>query len=679
MPSANLTKAAYCRRPVPLLPRLSILLLALLGSCAQAAPSDNRLRLHQSGVTQSEVNQPDVNQPDVNQPVKELWLFGGGEKICSSVEPQHCLPAQAKQAAAFFASSGAVSEKTFACTAQSRQLLTELAQWPAEPEQNQQPASAPKRLATILQALPRQPLSERAFHQALAALQLNDDELALLEDACELAPPAGAELKIFWPGTDPTTQQMFRQLVQAGAARSQNPSKKPVLLLITASSYNPYQWVSYYRQLFSAAGAEVRWLPIEAAWSQQLTEQQPKANCAAIEAERLVQSGQLRRAAMYPLEALAQQQACQQPALLTDWVEQADVVFINGGDQSLTLRALTNASGDWTTVAKTLLHRVRQQGVILAGSSAGNAVQAGRLDGKVAMISGGRQQASLQYGALATDINSPGCAITKGCQTSLVGGQLTYRPQGGLQLFSLGVNDTHFYERSREARLLRLVLDSHSGAGFGVDEATVLRARFANEDEAELSVLGHGGVWLLDAGAASGQLPTVQSLQHAATEQQPIQAQNQKQAQPKQPAQSKQPAQPQHQLQANIQQLSVSRIFAGDVLHYQRPANGQGVARIDVLQRSCTPSAVSAAQLDSTAYAPITGQSAAGVWQLDWQLQPPLQGCLRHDGRWQYLQQQLNVQLTLTPANTLTTNTAGFKTSATTSAKTSTSLTGNTP
>lgn len=659
MPTANLTKAAFCRRPVPVLPRLSILLLALLGSCAQAAPSEQRLRFNQSGFT----------QPDVNQTVKELWLFGGGEKICSSVEPQHCLPAQAKQAAAFFASSGALSEKTFACTAQSRQLLTGLAQWPAEPEQNQQPASAPKRLATILQALPLQPLSERAFHQTLAALQLNDDELTLLEDACELAPPAGAELKIFWPGTDPTTQQMFRQLVQAGAARSQNPGKKPVLLLITASSYNPYQWVSYYRQLFSAAGAEVRWLPIEAAWSQQLTEQQPQANCAAIEAERLVHSGQLRRAAIYPLEALAQQQACQQPTLLTDWIEQADVVFINGGDQSLTLRALTNASGDWTTVAKTLLHRVRQQGVILAGSSAGNAVLSGRLDGKVAMISGGRQQASLQYGALATDINSPGCAITKGCQTSLVAGQLTYRPQGGLQLFSLGVNDTHFYERSREARLLRLVLDSHSGAGFGVDEATVLRARFANEDEAELSVLGHGGVWLLDAGAASGQLPSVQSLEHTATVQQPIQAQNQKQAQ------SQQQAQPQQQLQASIQQLSVSRIFAGDVLRYQRPANGQGVARIDVLQRSCAPSAVSAAQLDSAAYAPITGQSAGGVWQLDWQLQPPLQGCLRNDGRWQYLQQQLNVQLTLTPANTLTTATAGSKTNA----KTSATLTGNTP
>lgn len=599
---------------------LAGLMLAGLSLATAAIAADGRSGMSQNGMSQNWEGQ------------KELWLFGGGEKICSSIEPEYCVAAKAQQAADFFAAAQARHEKSYACTAQSRQLLATVPQWPALPEQNQQPANAGARRTQVLQALPTIPLGAKAFADALRTLQLNDDEQALVEDACERAPTG--DISIYWPGTDPITQQMFRQLVQAGAARSGDPAKKPLLLLITASSYNPYEWVSYYRQLFSAAGAEVRWLPIEAAWSQQ-----PQPDCSAIETERLYQSGQLRRAEIYPAEAREQQQACLKPALLEQWVDAADLVFINGGDQSLTLRALTDRSGAWTPLASRLLQRVRQQGVILAGSSAGNAVQAGRPDATVAMISGGRQLAALQEGALATEINSPGCAITSRCHASLAAGQLTYRPQGGLQLFSLGINDTHFYQRSREARLLRLVLDSGSAAGFGVDEATVLRARFKNDDHAELSVLGHGGVWLLDAGNASGQLPSVRTLSQIQSG----------------PARASR--------QARLQQLSVSRMFAGDVLHYRRPANGRGAAQIDVRSQSCQPTAVNPADLDASAYAPVRGvllqseparpakatlpAKPALHWQLQWQLQAPVQGCLRSDGRWQYLQQQLSVQLTL--------------------------------
>ena len=44
---------------------------------------------------------------------KELWLFGGGEPLCSSVEPHLCVPARRQAAEAYFASREAFREKEF--------------------------------------------------------------------------------------------------------------------------------------------------------------------------------------------------------------------------------------------------------------------------------------------------------------------------------------------------------------------------------------------------------------------------------------------------------------------------------------------------------------------------------------------------------------------------------------
>lgn len=575
----------FLKRPAVALPALTLLLLA----ASQAVVA-------QAGAAQA-------------LPGKELWLFGGGERICSSVEPEYCEKSQQQAAQAFFAAQQAQTGKNYRCDKTSLQLLQQLPHWPVA-------GDSEARRTSILHALRGQQdkiLTSAALETFSSQHRLSEDEYSVIEDSCEIRPqrPDGstARMAVYWPGTYAVTKQLFQSFVTSAQQRRQLRSpqtpltQKPRLLLITASSYNPYEWVDYYQQLFSAAGAEVDWLPLEPALSQQT---QPW-DCKAIEAGRLKYSGQLRRAERYPELAAQQQRLCTDPKAMAELVERADVVFINGGDQSLTLRALTGPDGKWLALTERLLQRVRFEAVPLGGSSAGNAVQSGRPLGDIAMISGGRSAHALQFGALAHDIDAPLCRLSQSCGKLLADEQLTYRPQGGLQLFSLGIADTHFRERNREGRLLTLVQDAKAPAGFGVDEATVLRARFApdkdgNGQDAELEVLGSGGVWVIDSTAAQGSLNT-----------------------PK----------------AALTQLRVSRLLPGDFLHWQQRT---GAAAQYQGQLSCgEPPVTDAATVDSEAYAPLRQPGLSVHWQLG--AAGKVEACQRSDGRWHYLAQPLSLQL----------------------------------
>ncbi|WP_031571522.1 cyanophycinase [Rheinheimera texasensis] len=548
-------------------------------------------------------------------PGKELWLFGGGERICSSVEPEYCETSQLQAAQAYFAARQAQTGKTYRCDKSSLQLLQQLPHWPVAGD------SETRRLS-ILQALRGQQdqlLTSAALDTFSEQHRLSGDEYSVIEDSCEVRPqrPDGstARMAVYWPGTYAVTQHLFQSFVTSAQQRRQLRSpqtpatQKPRLLLITASSYNPYEWVDYYQQLFSAAGADVDWLPLEPALSQQ---NQPW-DCKAIEAGRLKHSGQLRRAERYPELAAQQQKLCADPKAMAELIERADAVFINGGDQSLTLRALTGPDGKWLALTERLLQRVRFEAVPLGGSSAGNAVQSGRPLGDIAMISGGRSAHALQFGALAHDIDAPLCRLSQSCGKVLADEQLTYRPQGGLQLFSLGIADTHFRERNREGRLLTLVQDAKAPAGFGVDEATVLRARFAsdkdgNGQDAALEVLGSGAVWVIDRTAAQGSLNAPD---------------------------------------AKLTQLKVSRLLPGDVVHWQQ-LSGTGTAAVKYQgQLSCgEPPATDAAKVDSEAYAPLSQPGLSVRWQLG--VEGKVAACQRSDGRWHYLAQPLSLQLNRT-------------------------------
>ncbi|WP_165907409.1 cyanophycinase [Rheinheimera sp. D18] len=534
---------------------------------------------------------------------KELWLFGGGEPICSSVEITRCAPDKQLAADAYFSQQHAVREKHFRPEPQTLNELTALTAWPASNARQQQ---VKPELLTQLQQMLNKSWPEDSWYSQFKAFDLSDDEQNLLDDIFEQRPVlqdgSTAQVKVYFDGTELYVQQMFQHFIQSAknraiarakqlnaAAAQQALTQKPTLVLITASSNSSMDWVDYYLQLFNAAGANAVWLPIEPALVQE-------GNCETLDQDRFRWNGQYKRAARYPELAAYQQKMCREPALMTQLLEQADAIFINGGDQSHTMRSLQKKPGEFTELAQ-LLHQRINAGVPLAGSSAGTAVQSGHPVKNFPMISGGQTSKALRYGAYADEPNAPLCQFHQSCSSKLDSSLLTYRVAGGLQSFTLGVTDTHFRERNREGRLLRLLIDTNTNFGFGMDEATALRANFTTPDSAQLQVEGRGGVWIADVSAAKAKARKLgdKTLGWAATG------------------------------------MTFSRLLAGDTAYFQNGIQ-QATLQCDAL-----------ALVDNNLVAADTYNKTDGRV---WQAKPgTVEACKRADGRWRYLNLPMSLQV----------------------------------
>ncbi|MDQ3817737.1 MAG: cyanophycinase [Acidobacteriota bacterium] len=141
-------------------------------------------------------------------------------------------------------------------------------------------------------------------------------------------------------------------------------------------------------------------------------------------------------------------------------VEKATGVFFTGGNQ---LRITMLLGG---TKVDTALHRRNEQGLVLAGTSAGAAMMS------TVMITGGKPGTAFRLGLVEL---SPGMGF--------IGGVLI---------------DQHFEERGRLRRLLTAVAQYPQEIGLGIDENTAVVVR-----DQELEVLGHGSVTVIDAGGMS--------------------------------------------------------------------------------------------------------------------------------------------------------------------------------
>src|SRR5690606_38584535 len=103
------------------------------------------------------------------------------------------------------------------------------------------------------------------------------------------------------------------------------------------------------------------------------------------------------------------------------------------------------------------------------------------------MVTGGESYEALRYGPY----------------TSPYGDDLSYDPAGGFGFFSHGLLDTHFSERGRQGRIVRLADYTRVRYAYGVDENTGLLVRDnPSLGEVEMEVIGSGGVFVFDLGHA---------------------------------------------------------------------------------------------------------------------------------------------------------------------------------
>ncbi len=451
-------------------------------------------------------------------PEYSMVLVGGGLHTCSSQSRSSC--SDNPQFAA-----NAKSTELYALSLPRIRDISQSAVWPqSRAEQRQQTQAIlsqlmldfgttamtedelRQRLRLAKVELAGQTISGEILYQQLSELELNlmfdllqQPQLSQQQRLREQASLAQTK--------DQFSVEIYKKISELAGKVRQKPGK-PVVLVVTASSRDPLAAVDFYQSAFAETGAEARWLPLNAAY--QAAQQQKtagKASCEQLPQYLADIHGSYNRAAVYP-DLFADLQAfCQQgPAAAVAQIEQADAIFFNGGDQSLTLQALRLPDGSASPELKAITARLQAGKLIVAGTSAGTAVQAGgRFTEKpVPMISNGSSAQALQSGAVPAEAPLAGCEKNHSCPAALAEDQLTYRAQGGLGLFPFGVTDTHFSERGREARLVRLLSDTQTRYGFGVDEATALLVGFnpTAPNNARFAVLGASGVYIADLAGA---------------------------------------------------------------------------------------------------------------------------------------------------------------------------------
>lgn len=244
---------------------------------------------------------------------------------------------------------------------------------------------------------------------------------------------------------------------------------RPRVLVVTASSRDPFAAVDFYTGVFTEAGADVAWLPLDAALARAIA----SGRCEDLDALRAREHGTWDRARVHPEATDAQRRACADPASLVRAIDGADAVFLNGGDQSLQYRAWI-VDGKPTPAYERLLARVRSGALVLGGTSAGTAVQSRRTRPGAAMVSNGSSSAALARGAHAAPPPPVGCSGAA-CG-GLPADALTWDTRGGLGTFDAGLLDTHFSERGRQWRLMVLLEATRAPLALGIDEGTAVVA-----------------------------------------------------------------------------------------------------------------------------------------------------------------------------------------------------------
>lgn len=175
---------------------------------------------------------------------------------------------------------------------------------------------------------------------------------------------------------------------------------------------------------------------------------------------------------------------------LIDLINSRNAFVFGGGDQSYVTEAFFDVdpeTGAWIeTPVYTALRERFEAGAVVAGTSAGTTAQTSS-----PMITAGES-----YEALLNDpislVGSP----------SLDERDLHYNPLGGLGFFDYGLLDSHFSERGRQGRIIRLAAELNVDFAYGVDENTALIVNDANTPDVNMEVLGEGGVFIADLSEA---------------------------------------------------------------------------------------------------------------------------------------------------------------------------------
>jgi cyanophycinase len=283
---------------------------------------------------------------------------------------------------------------------------------------------------------------------------------------------------------EPGGVAVLRAFVEA-AARGRNAP--PRIAVVTASALDPFDAVDFYLGSFQALGAEPQWWPLDAALARAIEDGRACAELDALRRSELKLAGRER---VYPDLAAVQRAACANPQALTRLPDEIDGVFFAGGDQWRLRRAFFDRGDQPLPWLRALRSAHARGALVVGGTSAGAAVQSG-----AAMLSNGSPESALREPGLAMMPPEPGCGRGARCGEGIDEDRLSFWPAGGLGLARDAVVDTHFSERAREPRLLRMLAQTGALIGFGADEASALEV-IERSGAREVRAHGRSGGWV---------------------------------------------------------------------------------------------------------------------------------------------------------------------------------------
>jgi len=280
---------------------------------------------------------------------------------------------------------------------------------------------------------------------------------------------------------------ILKVFVEAAAKRS--PGKKPRIIFVTASSADPYDAVDFYMSALQQAGADPVWWPIDLALSAAIY---GGRDCQELSQLRIEKLALANREHVFPDLTSLQKLACENPEALAQFPSQAQGIFFSGGDQWRLRQAMFDDNDQPNLWLENLRLAFDRGEIVVGGTSAGSAVQSG-----IAMLSNGSSKNAINRGAKISRPMDAGCERAKRCSVGMQEDDLTYWPAGGLALVDSLVFDTHFSERARELRLLRLLHDANAKTGIGIDETSAVHLTWLPEST-EVEALGASGAWWFD-------------------------------------------------------------------------------------------------------------------------------------------------------------------------------------
>ncbi|MGM0481519.1 MAG: cyanophycinase [Pseudomonadota bacterium] len=416
---------------------------------------------------------------------RHLFMVGGGLQLCSSFMSDQC------DDTGWINSDTMRTDRYLNLSEKFRIEATADQYWSAFREQTRE--KVVDVLAIIHDRVNEDIMSERVFEREFTRRatrqtynKLSDAEYAKIVDLLEV--PMSNELpevvnideSLSKPSAD-----IFRQWMEL-AQQNLADGEKPVIYFSTAGHRDPYAPIDFYRSLFSQLGAEVKWLPLDKA----VVTARNQGRCEELSQVQQEELGAYQRNRVYRTYYQQQVEFCQAKGQDFDQLAEADAIFFSGTEANQIREAFVADDNSPSDLLRMIIARVQQKKLVVGASGAATAALTAR-----PMISNGTTAAAVKEGSVASNPPAYGCDLDNTCPVNTNPDTLTYHPFGGISLFHFASLDTHFSERGRYGRLIRLAADTSTPLSIGIDELTGLAV---NLEKGDFDIVGERGAFFVE-------------------------------------------------------------------------------------------------------------------------------------------------------------------------------------